>query len=1201
MASSEQTDSPVFQEFKAEDGSPLTSLRTHLCAETGERFILWTDIQREIQGAVYLRTDVKWMVLFTIDTDGELHYPLRIPYYEGVYIVIHRTIQKDQTEDFHDGHEDSQGPPFEEILPSLQQMFDACQHLYRRLECNADDKREFFQETLANTRYHHSMLVEEVERQDGAGVKVLVDDKDRGLLSWLRKLFVAPLSIMMWTWAFLILAGRNRRDTDIEGSASSEARSRTATLSRLNPENCPPLKLLEELHDLQQKVPDWDYRNICHNTLHENYFRREYSTLSLFFTLPYDLDSWDGTDPSTRQFRLYFLCDNWKGKGTNEELPQHVHLSNHPGYNLKKPEEFFQKYGDYILRVLQMIKHGYSGRFYEIPPLDATNILWNCDPNIVGSHLTMDIETLVDRAISYFLELSPPKWKKLGLTCDLMSAAIKTYLDVQDGDNAEGNLHRFYDRDKYVHWKCDVHAQEHLSSQSLERLKEFVHSHGGHIDMQQATVRVELRSMDEVDQFLSHFHDIRHIFDISIKLGWNATWSEVKRLCLDIGEIETTVLELDGITLEMHPQGYDQHMSNLFLRDVMGKTGIRVIALQNYPRPQEQCVHVYQYSLQFENPPSQSSHGWLELKTDLNGLHEVMSGAQDPSEWNSAAMLLQSTLRKPGISGAHTVTFYSNEWKAVFDRESGAVVEVHSEDLNCPKGVLSEGSIQTLRVHLNSLDVDQELFNTVRANTKLQDFIVSYYGHNIMYYTEHIVGMWHSSSTPFRLTLLDRMKDTRGRIVAQLASGTSDRNSLSGGTFDPHGCDTNPSFYHLQQLQQQQQQQSDVLMDIVFTQWDCDHVFSKISDYSASFLDMASQQHPSVLIRFTLDVSCLSRCGLSSVREVLRRSDLEHLHIVCNPIDSQSESIAQVLGAVQWTTIKSLVLSGNNIEEWIDLFQFPFSPGLLSLQIQGTWPSIQELSHSSVLFIHNLVCSSQLADLHFRNVQLQDRRDWTLILDSIDFSLLRILDLGIACTDQLVSTPEAANLFISRMDQVRAEAEGTKLVMKVFSLTSRASSQLDLDLVQKILSMCKIEKLHIDCATFDPRLSSSIAQVLSSVHWTSLECLILTGDNIKAWIQLLPKIETPRLKSLSIQGSERVEHTLAHSSVLFAEQLIRASPLEELSFYYVRLQDSHDWVRLVESMDPSLLEDLHLGFGSYEQFVSTTEAVETYDSKFKPK
>jgi len=65
------------------------------------------------------------------------------------------------------------------------------------------------------------------------------------------------------------------------------------------------------------------------------------------------------------------MCDNQKEDGALEVLPQHVRLSNHPGYRIKRPYEFVQKYGDYILSLLQMIKHGYTDRFYDIPPLDT--------------------------------------------------------------------------------------------------------------------------------------------------------------------------------------------------------------------------------------------------------------------------------------------------------------------------------------------------------------------------------------------------------------------------------------------------------------------------------------------------------------------------------------------------------------------------------------------------------------------------------------------------------------------------------------------------------------------------------------------------------------------------------------------------------------------------------------------------------------
>ncbi|KAG0325016.1 hypothetical protein BG000_001966, partial [Podila horticola] len=40
--------------------------------------------------------------------------------------------------------------------------------------------------------------------------------------------------------------------------------------------------------------------------------------------------------------------------------------------------------------------------------------------------------------------------------------------------------------------------------------------------------------------------------------------------------------------------------------------------------------------------------------------------------------------------------------------------------------------------------------------------------------------------------------------------------------------------------------------------------------------------------------------------------------------------------------------------------------------------------------------------------------------------------------------------------------------------------------------------------------------------------------------------------------------------------------------------DQHDWVRLVEKIDPSVLDDFSLGDGSHQQFMSTPDAVGFY-------
>ncbi|KAG0038575.1 hypothetical protein BGZ82_011621 [Podila clonocystis] len=174
-------------------------------------------------------------------------------------------------------------------------------------------------------------------------------------------------------------------------------------------------------------------------------------------------------------------------------MPQHVHLANHRGYNLKRPEEFFKKYGGHVLRMLQMV-----------PPLDSFKILWNCNPDTVGSNLSKEtIGLLVDKAIAHQQDLLPPKWEpNLGLTrIDILM--IKTYLDLQGGDNGEGNLHRYIDRLQKVLWRCKAHyLQPKHEPGYLNGLEEFICSHGGHIDLQQATLRVELRSKIEADQVL---------------------------------------------------------------------------------------------------------------------------------------------------------------------------------------------------------------------------------------------------------------------------------------------------------------------------------------------------------------------------------------------------------------------------------------------------------------------------------------------------------------------------------------------------------------------------------------------------------------------------------------------------------------------------------------------------------------------------
>jgi hypothetical protein len=107
-----------------------------------------------------------------------------------------------------------------------------------------------------------------------------------------------------------------------------------------------------------------------------------------------------------------------------------------------------------------------------------------------------------------------------------------------------------------------------------------------------------------------------------------------------------------------------------------------------------------------------------------------------------------------------------------------------------------------------------------------------------------------------------------------------------------------------------------------------------------------------------------------------------------------------------------------------------------------------------------------------------------------------------------------------------------------------------------------------------------------------LEHLWLSGDNINHWIQLLAEVNMPRLKALQIRGTKLVRQELSHASVLSVERLIVTNSLTELYFNDVLLRDQRDWLHLVETMDPSMLDGFGLGDGSYEQFMSDPDAVD---------
>ncbi|KAG0352151.1 hypothetical protein BG005_008372 [Podila minutissima] len=826
----------------------------------------------------------------------------------------------------------------EEKELSFGRLLEICRGLYKQAKHNIKQDEVSFQQVAINARYYHSLLMDEIQRMDATGVEVQLRGKGR-------------------------------------------------------------VQILEKLQNYEQQDLDWDYLGTCYNTLVKDTIAYDSPAPRLFIILPADLDAWDDLDPATHTFRLYFLCNTKNEDSPRHHLPKHVHLSDHAGYSLKRPQEFMQAYGNYVLRILEAINRGYSDENIEIPYIGSFKILWKHTPR-VGSKFSKDtFRPLVDKSIAYLQKTRRPDlFSDLALSRS-ECALIKTFLDVQVCDNTTGNLHRHIDHNQYVYWMCQAHAQQGAHSASLAGLESFVRNHRGHIDMQRSTLKVELRSVAEVGQFNSFLARTKHIFSISIKLRWEPTRLHLEHLCYGIVKTNAVSLEIDGLILDNHSQDHVQYLTSVFTNSIVPTSGLQLIVLLNFPRSQQWCIFTGDCALQSTLSTEQLlEFNWMELRSNLSKFRVLLSVAHEVSDCTTSSKELKSALAKHGIEYVNEIRIHDQYWAATCDLEAGIPVAMrlfHS-DYDTSLGYM--GVLQRLVVDLPDPEFGDELKRIIKANVELDELTVSVPGGDEV---DQISGT----------------DDHQPRDFVQLRFNGKNCNWV-----DPwkgrcvEGC---PS--------RSEHQAQGFPTHISFQKWECDHAPLLRSDNSALVLDMAGRSYPLVLTSFVLDVSSLSSAGLVHVQNILRHSGLNHLTVMGMNFDpSLSESIAQTLQSVQWPTLKSFILFGDQINKWLALWSThetqltltdpSMAPRLLCVHVQGSGSVQHQLSHASILFLHQLIDASPLAELYFQNVLLLDKRDWALVVESIDPLLLETLGLCPGSTRQLQDAGEAWEMFQAKFE-----------------------------------------------------------------------------------------------------------------------------------------------------------------------------------------
>ncbi|KAF9902840.1 hypothetical protein EC991_004499 [Linnemannia zychae] len=301
---------------------------------------------------------------------------------------------------------------------------------------------------------------------------------------------------------------------------------------------------LDRLAQIQSKVAA---------ILTQNYELHEYPIPRLFIVLP--KEDITRTEMLTRgvrsllakQFKLYFLCecgDHTKpadGQPQNCNLKHEIHRALHDGYDIDRPTEFFEKYGSYILTLLQMIKYGVTIAGVVVPPLGQLKVVDSLENVAEGiDHVLKDIGPKVDSSIAYIeslmgtqSQLSSPDSGALS-TMEALEGAdlrqLESFLKSSDEGRVLGNLYRIVTSEGHVKWVCLDHYRENYRVKAVEDFRDALKEFDGVYIEATGSVQVLLRSPVAARKFYSALSSSRSVQELSIGLLWGYTLQELREL-----------------------------------------------------------------------------------------------------------------------------------------------------------------------------------------------------------------------------------------------------------------------------------------------------------------------------------------------------------------------------------------------------------------------------------------------------------------------------------------------------------------------------------------------------------------------------------------------------------------------------------------------------------------------------------------------
>ncbi|KAF9425889.1 hypothetical protein BGZ76_003030 [Entomortierella beljakovae] len=361
------------------------------------------------------------------------------------------------------------------------------------------------------------------------------------------------------------------------------------------------LDRLEKIHNQIQTVMVNNYQ------LYEDPMPRLFIILpQRILPLTTSLPQQNGETLDTPEFRLYFLCECGRHTMTPDTEGYHtVHIAKHQGYDLVRPMEFYKKYGNHILALLQMLKYGYTSREMTVLTLDEFEKSGGMDvvKDIAQTTKKTSAE-LVDISIEFLQNI----FKDSSSTIDasdstdykaLDSADLKqleSNLKVSESSRSLGNLYRMVSPEGFVKWICADHYREKYRHSATQKFKDFVACCEGIFLEESGKVVVSIDNTQSKG-FYEVLEQVRGVQDLDVTLNWDVSLDDLRKLGTAVTRANITHFSINGSVFKgpardivNRNRRYDPIMQ------IMGNGRVQLLQIKHI---QNFFVHVSSSSIKF--------------------------------------------------------------------------------------------------------------------------------------------------------------------------------------------------------------------------------------------------------------------------------------------------------------------------------------------------------------------------------------------------------------------------------------------------------------------------------------------------------------------------------------------------------------------------------------------------------------------------